>query len=145
MSVSEISASYILRGTAAGGTLRAVAIDATQIVEEARVRHQLSKTATAALGRTLSAAGLLAIILGKKIDSRVTVRIQGDGPIGWMVAEGSANGLLRGYVREPDADLPLRESDGKLDVSGLVGRAGELAVTRLLEDAEPWTGSVRTR
>jgi molecular chaperone Hsp33 len=134
--------SYILRGVAAGGTLRVVAIDATQIVEEARLRHDLSKTATAALGRTLSAAALLAIILGKKIDSRVSLRIQGDGPIGWLVAEGSADGLVRGYVREPGADLPIRESDGKLDVSGLVGKVGELAVTRLLDNAEPWTGSV---
>lgn len=142
MQDSQISNSYILRGTAAGGTLRVVAIDATAIVEEARVRHQLSKTATAALGRALSASALLAIILGKKVDSRVNLRIQGDGPIGWLVAEGSADGSVRGYVRVPDADLPLRESDGKLDVSGLVGTKGELAITRLLDNAEPWTGSV---
>ncbi len=142
MQDSQNSASYLLRGTAAGGTLRVVAIDATQIVEEARVRHQLSKTATAALGRALSAAALLAVILGKKIDSRVNLRVQGDGPIGWLVAEGSAEGWVRGYVREPQADLPLRVSDGKLDVSGLVGSTGELAVTRLLDNAEPWTGSV---
>lgn len=136
------SASYILRGTAAGGTLRLVAIDATQIAEEARNRHHLSPTATAALGRALSASALLAILLGKKVDSRVTLRIQGDGPLGWIVAEGSADGLVRGYVRQPEADLPLRESDGKLDVGGLVGKSGELAVTRLLDNAEPWTGSV---
>ncbi|AZI42313.1 Hsp33 family molecular chaperone HslO [Deinococcus psychrotolerans] len=143
MQDSQNQSSYILRGTAAGGTLRVVAIDATQIVEEARVRHHLSKTATAALGRALSASALLAIILGKKVDSRVNLRIQGDGPLGWLVAEGSADGSVRGYVREPEADLPLRESDGKLDVSGLVGTKGELAVTRLLDNAEPWTGSVQ--
>ncbi|TSA85874.1 Hsp33 family molecular chaperone HslO [Deinococcus detaillensis] len=143
MQDSQNIGSYILRGTAAGGTLRVVAIDATQIVEEARVRHHLSKTATAALGRALSASALLAIILGKKVDSRVNLRIQGDGPLGWLVAEGSADGSVRGYVREPEADLPLRESDGKLDVSGLVGTKGELAVTRLLDSAEPWTGSVQ--
>lgn len=142
MQDSQTPASYILRGTAAGNTLRVVAIDATQVAEEARVRHQLSKTATAALGRALSAAALLAIILGKKVDSRVNLRVQGDGPLGWLVAEGSAEGWVRGYVREPDADLPLRISDGKLDVSGLIGTTGELAVTRLLDNAEPWTGSV---
>ncbi|WP_420594541.1 Hsp33 family molecular chaperone HslO [Deinococcus sp.] len=142
MQVLDIPASYILRGTAASGTLRVVAIDATNIVEEARLRHRLSKTATAALGRTLSASALLAIILGKKIDSRVNLRIQGDGPLGFIVAEGSADGRVRGYVRQPGADLPIRESDGKLDVSGLVGKTGELAVTRLLDNAEPWTGSV---
>ena len=137
-----IPASFILRGTAAGGTLRLVATDSTAVVEEARLRHRLSKTATAALGRSLSGALLLAIVLGKKADSRVTLRIQGDGPLGWIVAEGSADGHVRGYVRDPGADLPIRESDGKLDVSGVVGKTGEIAVTRLLENAEPYTGSV---
>ena len=81
-------------------------------------------------------------MLGKKTDSRVTVRVQGDGPLGWIVAEGSADGQVRGYVRDPGADLPIRETDGKLDVSGVVGKNGEIAVTRLLDNAEPWTGSV---
>ncbi|BDP42064.1 33 kDa chaperonin [Deinococcus aetherius] len=134
--------SFLLRGTAAGGTLRLVGIDATALVEEARLRHHLSKTATAALGRTLAASALLAVVLGKKPDSRVTVRIQGGGSVGWIVAEGSADGLVRGYVREPGADLPIRVSDGKLDVSGIVGTEGELAVTRLLDNGEPYTGSV---
>ncbi|GAA5511447.1 33 kDa chaperonin [Deinococcus carri] len=135
--------SFLLRGTAAGGTLRFVGIDATQIVEDARLRHHLSKTATAALGRALAASALLAVVLGKKSDSRVTLRIQGGGPVGWIVAEGSADGRVRGYVREPGADLPVRASDGKLDVSGIVGTDGELAVTRLLDNGEPYTGSVR--
>ncbi|WP_424952039.1 Hsp33 family molecular chaperone HslO [Deinococcus sp.] len=137
-----LPASFILRGTAAGGTLRLVATDSTSVVEEARLRHHLSKTATAALGRSLSGALLLAIVLAKKADSRVTLRIQGDGPLGWIVAEGSADGMVRGYVRDPAADLPIRVADGKLDVSGVVGKTGELAVTRLLENAEPYTGSV---
>lgn len=143
MTVDPFSTSFLLRGTAAGGTLRLVGIDATELVEDARLRHHLSKTATAALGRALAASALLAVVLGKKSDSRVTLRIQGDGPVGWIVAEGSANGQLRGYVRDPGADLPVRERDGKLDVSGLVGTDGELAVTRLLDNGEPYTGSVR--
>ena len=140
-----LPASFILRGTAAGGTLRLVGIEASHVVEEARLRHNLSKTATAALGRTLAASALLAVVLGKRTDSRVTVRVDGGGPVGWIVAEGSTDGRLRGYVRHPDADLPLRESDGKLDVRGIVGVDGELAVTRLLENGEPYTGSVRLR
>ncbi|WP_034387198.1 Hsp33 family molecular chaperone HslO [Deinococcus sp. YIM 77859] len=143
MSSDTLSPSFLLRGTAANGTLRFVGIDAAALVEDARVRHHLSKTATAALGRALAASALLAVVLGKTSDSRVTLRIQGDGPIGWIVAEGSADGQLRGYVREPGADLPVRERDGKLDVSGLVGTEGELAVTRLLDNGEPYTGSVR--
>lgn len=134
--------SFLLRGTAAGGTLRFVGIDAARIVEEARLRHGLSKTATAALGRALAASALLAVVLGKKVDSRVNLRIEGGGPVGWIIAEGSANGLVRGYVRNPGADLPLRETDGKLDVRGIVGLDGELAVTRLLDNGEPYTGSV---
>lgn len=139
---ATVPASFLLRGTAAGNTLRLVGMDSTQIVEEARVRHDLSKTATAALGRTLTGSALLAVVLGKKTDSRVTLRVEGGGPVGWIVAEGSADGRVRGYVRVPHADLPLRESDGKLDVSGLVGRDGELAVTRLLDNGEPYTGSI---
>ncbi|MEF2279172.1 Hsp33 family molecular chaperone HslO [Deinococcus sp. YIM 134068] len=142
MTLNTHPQSFLLRGTAAGGTLRFVGIDATAIVEEARTRHHLSKTATAALGRTLAASALLAVVLGKKPDSRVTVRVQGGGSVGWIVAEGSADGRVRGYVREPGADLPLRASDGKLDVSGIVGTEGELAVTRLLDNGEPYTGSV---
>ena len=145
------TASSMLRGIAAQGTLRAVAIDGTQIVEKARARHNLSATATTALGRTLMGAALLAAVLGKDAGRRVALRIQGGGPVGWVVAEGTAGGdvdgtyhpgSVRGYVHEPQADLPPRESDGKLDVGGLVGTDGELAVTRLLENAEPWTGSV---
>lgn len=138
-----LPASFLLRGTAAGGTLRLVGIETSHVVEEARLRHNLSKTATAALGRTLAASALLAVVLGKRSDSRVTVRVDGGGPVGWIVAEGSTDGRLRGYVRQPGADLPPRESDGKLDVRGIVGVDGELAVTRLLENGEPYTGSVR--
>lgn len=133
--------SFLLRGTAAGGTLRLVGMDSSRLVEDARVRHHLSKTATAALGRTLTASALLAVVLGKKTDSRVNIRVEGDGPVGWIVAEGSADGRVRGYVRHPDADLPLRESDGKLDVRGIVGTQGEINVTRLLDNGEPYTGS----
>lgn len=138
------SASFLLRGTAANDTLRVLGIEATALVEEARARHDLSATASAALGRTLTGALLLAQVLVKDNGTgatRVTVRIQGDGPLGWIVAEGGLDGGARGYVRHPHAELPPRASDGKLDVGGLVG-AGDLAVMRLLENAEPYTGSV---
>ncbi|AFZ66106.1 Hsp33 family molecular chaperone HslO [Deinococcus peraridilitoris] len=134
-------ASFLLRGTAAQDTLRVLAVDATAVVEEARARHDLSATASAALGRTLAGALLLAQVLGKTDNARVTIRIQGDGPIGWIVAEGSADGGVRGYVRNPHAELPPRESDGKLDVRGVIG-SGDLGVMRLLENAEPYTGTV---
>ncbi len=133
--------SYLIRGTAAQDTLRVIAADTTRIVEEARQRHQTSPTATAALGRSLTASLLLAQVLSKTDDARLTIRIQGDGPVGWIVTEGSRDGLTRGYVKHAEADVPAR-ADGKLDVGGLVGTDGEIAVTRLLENAEPYTGSV---
>lgn len=133
--------SYLIRGIAQDGTLRLIAADTTRIVEEARARHQTSATATAALGRALTASLLLSQVLSKGHEDRLTLRIQGEGPIGWIVTEGSRDGLARGYVKHPHADLPTR-TDGKLDVGGLVGTNGDLAVTRLLENAEPFTGSV---
>lgn len=138
----SVSSSTLLRGTAAGGELRVVATDATALVREAHERHGLSHTATAALGRSLVAALLLSQVLGKHDQSRVALRIEGDGPLGYLVAEGSDDGSVRGYVRHPGAELPPRLGDRKLDVSGLIGN-GELAVTRLLENGEPYTGSVQ--
>jgi molecular chaperone Hsp33 len=134
--------SYLLTGTAALDTLRVFAVDTTALVEEARVRHQTSSTATAALGRSLSAALLLAQALSKRPEDRVTLRIQASGPIGYIVTEGGRDGGARGYVKHPEADLPPRAADGKLDVGALVGTDGELSVTRLLENLEPYTGSV---
>jgi molecular chaperone Hsp33 len=134
--------SYLISGTAADDTLRVMAADTTSIVETARVKHDTSPTATAALGRTLTASLLLAQILTKREHDRVTIRVQGDGPLGWIVCEGSKDGLTRGYVKNPEADLPPRDSDGKLDVGALVGHHGDFAVTRLLENTEPYTGSV---
>ena len=135
-------ASYLIHGTAANDTLRVLAADTTAIVADARARHDTSFTATAALGRSLTAAALLAQVFSKRDQDRVMVRIQGDGPVGWIVTEGSKDGGVRGYARYPEAELPPRTSDGKLDVAGLVGREGELAVTRLLETGDPYTGSV---
>jgi molecular chaperone Hsp33 len=134
--------SYLISGMAANNTLRVMAADTTLIVETARVKHATSATATAALGRTLTGSLLLAQVLTKREQDRVTVRVQGDGPVGWIVCEGSKDGLTRGYVKHPEADLPARESDGKLDVGGLIGLTGDFAVTRLLENTEPYTGSV---
>jgi molecular chaperone Hsp33 len=134
--------SYLLQGTAATDTLRVFACDTTALVAEARARHDTSWTATAALGRSLTASILLAQVLTKREHERITLRIQGDGPLGWIVCEGSKDGKTRGYVRFPQVELPARASDGKLDVSGLVGTVGELAVTRLLENSEPYSGSV---
>ena len=117
----------VLRATAADGTIRAIAVVSTQTVEDARIRHATSATATAALGRSLTAAALLGA--GLKNGQSVLLRVLGDGPIGGVIAQADADGHVRGYAVHPEADLPETEAR-KLDVGGLVGRRGMLHVTR---------------
>ncbi|HEY6188480.1 MAG TPA: Hsp33 family molecular chaperone HslO [Pyrinomonadaceae bacterium] len=116
----------LVHGTAAEGTVRCMAAVTTQLVAEAARRHQTSPTATAALGRTLTGTLLLGSSL-KELD-RMTVQINGDGPIGGITAEANAGGRVRGYVRNPEAHVALNET-GKLDVKGVVGN-GMFYVTR---------------
>jgi molecular chaperone Hsp33 len=143
-----MSSSYILRGTAANHTLRILATDSSTLVSETKRRHELTPDASAALGRLMTGAVLFGLTLSKHEKSRISIRVEGDGPLRYMVAEGTVSEELkgghasaRGYVGNSSAELPLRTSDGKLDVGALVGQ-GELAVTRLLENGEPYTSSV---
>ncbi len=106
-------------GTAADDTVRCLAVITTNLVDEAMRRHQTAPTATAALGRALTGALLLAASV-KELD-RLTVQIKGDGPLGQITAEANALGHARGYVHNPETDLPLNEA-GKLDVRGAVGQ-----------------------
>ena len=130
---------YLVRAVAGDGLVRALACRTTRLVEEARRRHDTWPTATAALGRVLTATALLAAQL--KDGDSVTVRVAGSGPLGALLATGEPDGSVRGYVRNPHVDLPLRP-DGKLDVGGAVGLPGFLHVTRDLGLGRPYTGSV---
>jgi molecular chaperone Hsp33 len=109
----------LVHGTAADGTVRCMAAVTTGLVAEAARRHQTSPTVAAALGRTLTGTLLLGSSL-KELD-RLTVQIVGDGPIGGITTEANAQGQVRGYVRNPEADAPLNQM-GKLDVSRIVGQ-----------------------
>jgi molecular chaperone Hsp33 len=129
---------YMIRGTAAGEQIRAVATVTTQTVEDARIRHAASATATAALGRSLTAAALLGA--GLKDGHSVLLRVLGDGPIGAIVAQADAHGRVRGYAMNPQADLPDTPAR-KLDVGGLVGKRGTLHVTRDVGLRTPYHGS----
>jgi molecular chaperone Hsp33 len=120
--------SYLIRGVAADGAIRVVAADTTKLVREAQERHGATETAGAALGRTLTGALLLAHVLLKNPQDRVTLRLRGDGPLGGVIADAGLDGTVRGYVREPGVSLPAR-ADGKLDVGGAVG-AGDIEVIR---------------
>lgn len=136
---------HLLRGIAAGGTLRVIAADTTDLVSEALTRHKTSFTAGAALGRTLSAALLLSHVLLKDHRDRVTLKIEGGGPLGGVIADGGLDGSVRGYVRRPEVELPLR-SDGKLDVGGAVGVEGSIEVIRSHAPyGDPYASSVELR
>jgi molecular chaperone Hsp33 len=129
---------YMVRATVAGERVRAVATVTTETVEDARIRHATSATATAALGRSLTAAALLSA--GLKDGQSVTLRVLGDGPAGGIITQADAGGHVRGYVMNPQADLPATPAR-KLDVGGLVGRNGTLHVTRDLGMRTPYYGS----
>lgn len=131
-------ADYWVRAVTDDGTVRALAAVTTATVENARRRHGTAPTATAALGRTLTAAGLLGAML--KPGQTVTVRVLGDGPLGGVLATSDSVGTVRGYVANPGVHLPLTASK-KLDVGGAVGR-GTLHVTIDLGLRMPYHGSV---
>ena len=133
----------LIHGTAAGGTIRVLAAVTTDIVEEAIRRHQTSPTVSAALGRVLTGALLLGATL-KDFD-RLTVKVEGDGPVGGITAEATQDGKVRGYVKNPDAELLIRD-DGKFDVSGVVGKGMFYVIRESGFDIglhrEPYVGSV---
>ncbi len=129
---------YAVTALTTDGRVRVLAARTTRLVEEARRRHDASPTAVAALGRVLTAAALLGLTL--KDRGTVTLRLVGDGPIGGLIAEADAEGNVRGYARNPRADLPPTP-DGKLDVGGLVGRNGFCSVIRDMALREPYVST----
>ncbi len=133
----------IIRAIAADGQIKIAVISAPDMVEQARKIHHLSPTASAALGRVLLGASLLGNAMKGEEDT-VTVRLNGGGKAGNVVAVSDSAGNVRGYMDEPTADLPTRP-DGKLDVGGLIGREGTITVSRDLGMREPYIGSVELR
>ncbi|AHC17831.1 Hsp33 family molecular chaperone HslO [Paenibacillus polymyxa] len=128
----------LIRGTAMDGRVRAFAVRTTQLVEELRRRHDTYPTATAALGRTLTAGAIMGSMLKGK--ERLTIQVKGDGPIGQIVVDANAVGEVRGYVTEPHVHLPSN-SMGKLDVAGAVGSEGFIHIIKDLGLKEPYRGS----
>ncbi|PPQ52153.1 Hsp33 family molecular chaperone HslO [Paenibacillus peoriae] len=128
----------LIRGTAMDGRVRAFAVRTTQLVEELRRRHDTYPTATAALGRTLTAGAIMGSMLKGK--ERLTIQVKGDGPIGQIIVDANAVGEVRGYVTEPHVHLPSN-SMGKLDVAGAVGTEGFIHIIKDLGLKEPYRGS----
>src|SRR5207253_7354807 len=131
----------MVRATAMGGLVRAFAINSTKTVAELRERHGTDPAVTAALGRLATGTVLFGAML-KDEDNLVTVRVQGDGPAGVLLASANGNGEVRGLVSNPRPDIDQSKNDGKLNVSGAVGTSGRLTVTRDLGMSEPHSSTV---
>lgn len=127
---------YIVRATAAGGQVRAFAITARELVEEARARHNTSPVATAALGRLLAGGAMMGSMM-KNDSDMLTVKVRGNGPLGGITVTADSKANVKGYVENPDAMLPPK--NGKLDVGGAVG-IGILQVIKDMGLKEPYVG-----
>ena len=131
---------YILRAIDESETIKISAAITSDVVEEAARIHKLSKTTSAALGRVLTAAAIIGSWQKNEKDS-ITLSIKGNGAAGSIVATCKNDGFVKGYVTNPMADLPIRESDGKIDVAGIVGE-GNLTLTIDTGMKKPYTGTV---
>ncbi|KWX79180.1 Hsp33 family molecular chaperone HslO [Paenibacillus jilunlii] len=129
----------LIRGTAMNGKVRAFAVRTTALVDELRRRHDTYPTATAALGRTVTAAAMMGAML--KGEEKLAIMVKGNGPLGQITAESNALGEVRGYVQNPHVHLPSN-SLGKLDVAGAVGTEGFIDISKDLGLKEPYRGSV---
>ena len=130
----------LVRAMTADGFVKAVAVTTTDIVEKARQMHKTLPTATAALGRLLSAASMMGN-MQKVENGSITLQVKGGGPLGTVLAVSDAEGNVRGYVQHPQVSL-MEKYRGKLDVGGAVGTEGMLTVIRDLQMKEPYVGSV---
>ena len=130
----------IIKAVSGDRFVSATVIASRGICERVRVIHGASPVVTAALGRTLTAASIIGSAL-KKPGASLTVRINGGGPAGSIIAVSDDEGYVRGYVSNPSADLPLN-AKGKLDVGGIVGKDGMLSVIKDFGETEPYTGAV---
>ena len=131
---------YIVRAMTGDGFVKAVAITSRGMVERARNIHKTLPTATAALGRALSAVSMMGN-MQKTEDGSVTLQFKGGGPLGTVLAVSDWQGNARGYVQNPQISL-LEKYRGKLDVGAAVGTDGTVTVIRDLRMKEPYIGSV---
>ena len=132
---------YIVRAMSKDGYVKAAAITSAGIVERARCIHKTTPTATAALGRVLTAASIMGN-MQKVENGALTLQIKGGGPLGTILATSDAQGNVRGYVQNPGISL-LEKYAGKLDVGAAVGTEGMLTVIRDLQMKEPYIGSIK--
>ncbi len=132
--------SELVRMISTDGTLTVIAVDSTDIISRMEQIHQTSAVTSAALGRLLTAASMMGAVLKGK-DNSITLRLNGNGPAGSVIAVSDSEGNVRGYVANPIVEIPLNEK-GKLDVAGAVGRDGTLTVMKELGMKEPYIGQI---
>ena len=128
---------YMIRATAADGQIRAFAATTRNLVEYARAAHNTSPVATAALGRLLTAGVMMGSMM-KGEEDLLTIRIEGDGPIGGLTVTADSKGRVKGYAFQPSVMLPPN-AQGKLDVGGALG-VGVLNVIKDIGLKEPYVG-----
>lgn len=128
----------IVRYIAVDGSAFIIACDSTDMVAEMERIHKTSATVTAALGRLITAASMMGDLLKGKDDS-ITLRLNGGGPAGDLIAVSDSDGNARAYVENKIVEIPLK-SNGKLDVSGAVGTEGQLYVIKDFGMKEPYVG-----
>lgn len=131
---------YVIRATAGQGSIRAFAANTTEMVSEAAKIHDLFPVASAALGRVMTAAIMMAVDM-KSSKNILSIIVKGSGSLGSIVTVARADGTIKGYVDNPHVDLPLNEI-GKLDVGGAVGLDGKLTVLKDLGLKDPYVGQV---
>lgn len=130
---------YMVKATTYSGMVRAYAISSTYLVEETRRRQDTWATASAAIGRVVTISAMMGAML--KGDDMLTVKVEGNGPSGAIIADAKANGNVRGYITNPHVDFDLN-SGGKLDVARAVGTEGNLSVIKDQGLKDNFTGHV---
>ena len=130
----------LVRCISRDGVLVVMAADTTDMVERSQQIHKTSAVTSAALGRLLTASSLMGSMLKGESES-ITLRVNGGGPAGTVMAVSDSSGNARGYVQNPVVEIPLN-SKGKLDVSGAVGVDGSLTVIKDLNLKEPYVGQI---
>lgn len=122
------------------GTLYVLCVNSTEMVQHAQNIHSLSKVCSAALGRLITGASMMGILLKGK-DDTLTLKMSGSGPASPIVAVANSDGYVKGYVGDAHVKLPLN-SVGKLDVSGAIGKDGNLTVIKDLGLKEPYMAQI---
>lgn len=132
--------SELVRMISADGTLTVIAAETTDIVKRMKRIHQTSPVTSVALGRLITAASMMGAVL-KGQDDSITLRLNGGGPAGSLIAVSDSQGNVRGYVSNPVVEDMFNDK-GRLDVAGAVGKDGTLTVMKDLGMKEPYIGQI---